>query len=130
MEKIIHEVLKDNEATIARLTAENERLKEGWLACDQTMECALCGWIDWPNESGETPRHSDECPLGYSTNRAEKAEAENERLRGEIGRTVEECAKVAEFHKLESRGSFTNGYHHAARDIATAIRSRSSSQTG
>lgn len=43
--------------TLAGRIAELEQL---WLPCDQTIQCAICGWIDW-----EDSRHPTECPLGY-----------------------------------------------------------------
>jgi hypothetical protein len=39
-------------------------LEDLWLPADQTLQCAICGWVDWPIE-GQPEKHPDTCTLGY-----------------------------------------------------------------
>lgn len=57
--------LKDQ---IIKLEEQLKALKEDlWVPCDQTLQCALCGWIDW-EISGQSEKHPVGCPLGHIDN--------------------------------------------------------------
>lgn len=49
-----------------------EELEQLWLPCDQTIQCAICGWVDWEEDNP----HSEECPLGYMEARRAETKAE------------------------------------------------------
>ena len=47
---------------IGRLKEDLAEVRQIWLPCDQTLQCALCGWTGWTEKEGP---HSWECPIGY-----------------------------------------------------------------
>lgn len=51
--------------------AEVAQLKDVWLLCDQTIQCAVCLWVHW--DSGP---HPETCPIGRMEGRYKKAEAQ------------------------------------------------------
>lgn len=63
---------------VDELSAQVKLLQGVWVPLDQTIGCAVCGWIDH-GDSG-TP-HSEDCPIGFLQRRAEKAESQVRELR-------------------------------------------------
>jgi hypothetical protein len=57
-------------------TKKIAELKEVWLACDQTVMCAVCGYVDWDSEKS----HSDECPVGCMANQIKALTADRDKL--------------------------------------------------
>lgn len=85
---------KENEglkAELAKLREENERLREVWEVCDQTVMCAFCEWIDWPGVNGEpagtTIPHWDkspDCPIAHTDKHIHALESELTTLRAQV----------------------------------------------
>lgn len=64
---------------------------------DQTVECAICGWVDWEDESGEIPKHSTDCPVGFLTARTDQAHAVLRKWMswaGSAGASLTECMQA------------------------------------
>lgn len=42
-----------------------EMTKEGsfWLACDQTVQCGFCLWVDWNDDGASKNPHPSTCPV-------------------------------------------------------------------
>ncbi|HEX2670150.1 MAG TPA: hypothetical protein VHM25_04720, partial [Polyangiaceae bacterium] len=80
---IIALITADRAATEAlceeKWRAEVEKLKQVWLPCDQTIECAVCGWIDW----AENKPHPTTCPVGKLDAALTNVESERDALRAE-----------------------------------------------
>lgn len=56
-------------------------LEQVWLPCDQTIQCAVCNWVDWGEHSG---KHPETCPVGRLEKRIQKLEADKDDLENKI----------------------------------------------
>lgn len=56
------------QAKLVEVEKERDELKrlktEIWLPCDQTIQCAICGWVEWEDDNP----HPSSCPLGRYEN--------------------------------------------------------------
>lgn len=94
------------EAVVGKMRGEASTLRELWLPCDQTVQCAICLWVDWDYE-GNGP-HSDDCPLGYIENQRRSHIAELEGQVAELRSVVQQALNV---ERQIGRNDMTRGPH-------------------
>lgn len=70
------DMVGESNLEIAQLKKDNTKIREVWSIMDQTIGCNFCGHVEWEDDTGEIPKHSDDCPIGYMMNNWKKEVAE------------------------------------------------------